>query len=131
MHDVKIPVSGKVEIIMGFDRTERVSEEIKRELVPIIRSLKDPRIPEFTSVVSVDVTRDFKYAKVYVSVMGGNKNAAVEGLNSAKGFIRREIGRQLTIRYIPEFTFVLDTSIEYGAHIAQVLADIDKKDKNN
>lgn len=131
MHDVKIPVSGKVGIIMGFDRTERVSEEIKRELVPIIRSLKDPRIPEFTSVVSVDVTRDFKYAKVYVSVMGGNKNAAVEGLNSAKGFIRREIGRQLTIRYIPEFTFVLDTSIEYGAHIAQVLADIDKKDKNN
>lgn len=115
---------------MGFDRTERVSEEIKRELVPIIRSLKDPRIPEFTSVVSVNVTKDFKYAKVYVSVMGENKEDAIKGLNSAKGFIRREIGRQLTIRYIPEFTFVLDTSIEYGAHIAQVLADIDKKDKN-
>lgn len=120
----------KGKIIMGFDRTERVSEEIKRELVPIIRSLKDPRIPEFTSVVSVNVTKDFKYAKVYVSVMGENKEDAIKGLNSAKGFIRREIGRQLTIRYIPEFTFVLDTSIEYGAHIAQVLADIDKKDKN-
>lgn len=114
---------------MGFDRTDRVSEEIKRELVPIIRSLKDPRIPEFTSVISVDVTKDFKYAKVYVSVMGGDKDDAIKGLNSAKGFVRREIGKKLMIRYTPEFTFVLDTSIEYGAHIAQVLSDIDKKNK--
>ena len=113
---------------MNFDRIDRVSEEIKRELAGIIRELKDPRIPEFVSVVSVKVTKDFKFAKAYISVMGTEeqKQDAIRGLNSAGGFIRREIGRQLQLRYTPEFSFVLDNSIEYGAHISKVLSDIEK-----
>lgn len=114
---------------MNFDRIDRVSEEVKRELAGIIRELKDPRIPEFVSVVSVKVTKDFKFAKAYISVMGTEeqKQAAIQGLNSAGGFIRREIGHQLQLRYTPEFSFVLDNSIEYGAHISKVLSDIEKK----
>ena len=114
---------------MNFDRIDRVSEEVKRELAGIIRELKDPRIPEFDSVVSVKVTKDFKFAKAYISVMGTEeqKQAAIQGLNSAGGFIRREIGHQLQLRYTPEFSFVLDNSIEYGAHISKVLSDIEKK----
>lgn len=113
---------------MNFDRIDRVSEEVKRELAGIIRELKDPRIPEFVSVVSVKVTKDFKFAKAYISVMGTEeqKQDAIRGLNSAGGFIRREIGRQLQLRYTPEFSFVLDNSIEYGAHISKVLSDIEK-----
>ena len=90
--------------------------------------MKDPRIPEFVSVVSVKVTKDFKFAKAYISVMGTEeqKQDAIRGLNSAGGFIRREIGRQLQLRYTPEFSFVLDNSIEYGAHISKVLSDIEK-----
>lgn len=114
---------------MGFDRIDRVSEAIKRELAGIIRELKDPRISEFVSIVAVKVTKDFKYAKVYVSVLGTDeqKQASIKGLSGAAGFIRREIGQRVQLRYTPEFTFVLDDSIEYGAHISKVLSDIENK----
>ena len=113
---------------MGFDRIDRVSEEVKRELAGIIRELKDPRISEMTSIVTVKVTKDFKFAKVYISVLGKDeeKTATIKGLNSAAGFVRREIGKRVQLRYTPEFTFVLDDSIEYGAHISKVLSDINK-----
>ncbi len=117
---------------MGFDRIDRVSEEVKRELAEIIRELKDPRICEFVSIISVKVTKDFKFAKVYISVIGTNeqKDDTVKGLNSAAGFIRREIGRRIQLRYTPQFTFVPDDSIEYGAHISKVLSDIEKKSED-
>ncbi len=114
---------------MGFDRIDRVSEEVKRELAGLIRELKDPRICDFVSIIAVKVTKDFKFAKVYISVLGSQeqKEGTIKGLNSAAGFIRREIGRKIQLRYTPEFSFVLDDSIEYGAHISKVLADIEKK----
>lgn len=97
-----------------------------RELAGIIRELKDSRIPLMTSVVSVNVTKDLRYAKVYISVMGDEKTKqkAMDGLNSAAGFIRREIGKRMNLRYTPEFIFEADNSIEHGAHIDKLLKDI-------
>ena len=112
---------------MAKHRNERINEEVMRATADIVRELKDPRIPVMTSIVRVEVTPDLKFAKVYVSVMG---DAAVQadclkGLKSAAGFIRREVGRRVLLRSTPEFHFVLDNSVERGAHIAQVLRQLD------
>lgn len=114
---------------MSFDRTDRVSEELKKELAALIPTLKDPRISGMCSVISATITKDFKYAKVYISVMGNDKEKTdtIKGLNSASGFVRKEIGRALRLRYTPEITFELDSSIEYGAHISKLLSDIEKR----
>ena len=108
---------------MSFKRTDRISEEIKKELSSIIRELKDPRIPMMTSVVKVNVTNDLRYAKAFISIMGTaeEKKAAIKGLQSAAGFIRREIGSRVQLRCVPEFSFEEDNSIEYGAHINEIL----------
>ena len=107
-----------------MDRTGRISEEIKREVSAIIqKELKDPRLPEMISVLSAEVTKDLRYAKVYVSVLGSeeDKKNAVLGLKSAAGFIRREIGRRLQLRYTPELLFELDNSIERGVYITKLI----------
>lgn len=107
----------------GGSRTDRISEEVKRELSAVVRELKDPRIPIMTTVVNVRVTKDLKFAKAYISVMGDEKirREALTALKSASGFIRREIGSRLNLRNTPEFTFAEDDSIEYGAHINEIL----------
>ncbi len=114
---------------MSFKRTDRISEEVKKELSNVIRELKDPRIPMMTSVVKVDVTNDLRYAKAYISIMGSDeeKKDAIKGLTAAQGFIRREIGSRIKLRCVPEFSFVIDTTIEYGAHINKLLNDISKE----
>ena len=114
---------------MSFKRTDRISEEVKKELSSVIRDLKDPRIPMMTSVVKVDVTNDLRYAKAYISIMGNDeeKKDAIKGLTAAAGFIRREIGSRIKLRCVPEFSFVIDTTIEYGAHINKLLNDISKE----
>lgn len=107
-----------------FDRTSRISEEIKRELSNIIQNeLKDPRLPKMVSVVSVDTTKDLRYAKVYISVLGSDeeKSNALKALKSAAGFIRREVGRRILIRYTPELQFELDNSIEHGVYINKLI----------
>ena len=111
---------------MAKERINKINEEIRRELSAIIRDLKDSRIPMMTSVVAVRVTNDLSYAKVYVSVMGDEEvqKKALAGLKSAAGFVRREVGRRLTLRHTPEVLFELDHSIEHGAHINQMLNDI-------
>lgn len=111
---------------MSFKRTDRISEEIKKELSSVIRNLKDPRIPMMTSVVNVNVTNDLRYAKAFISVMGSEeeKKDAIKALQAASGFVRREIGSRIKLRCVPEFTFELDTTIEYGAHINKLLHDI-------
>ena len=111
---------------MSYNRISRISEEIKKELSEIIRELKDPRIPSMTSVVMVDVTKDLRYAKSFISVLAekDKQNDAIAGLKSAAGFIRREIGKRVQLRYIPEFTFVLDDSIQHGAYISGLLHTI-------
>lgn len=110
----------------NYNRTDRISEEVKRELSAVVRELKDPRIPMMTTVVTVRVTKDLKFAKAYISVLGSEeeKNGAIAALKSASGFIRREIGHRLNLRNTPEFTFVADDSIEYGAHINEILREL-------
>jgi len=100
----------------------RISEEIKKELSTVIRELKDPRIPVMTSVLRVDVTPDLRFAKAHISVMGtdAEKAAAIEGLTKAAGFVRQQIGSRVDLRFTPEFTFVCDNSIEYGAKINEM-----------
>ena len=97
-------------------RIDKINEEVRRELATVIRELKDSRIPMMTSVVTVKVTNDLRYAKAYISVMGDE-----ETQKSAAGFVRREMGRRVDLRYTPEFIFELDHSIEHGAHIEELL----------
>lgn len=112
---------------MSFPRVYRISEEYKREISDIIRNdIKDPRIAEFTSVMSVEVTRDLKYAKVYISVLGDEKKRAetLEGLRSAAGFVRREMGKRVKLRYTPEIVFEPDNSIEHGIYISKLIDEV-------
>ena len=105
---------------MAGYRTGRVSEDIKREIVALIRELKDPRVRDkFLTVVRVEVSSDLSYAKVYVSSMSGIDDAkeAVKGLASATGLIRREVGNKLHLRKTPELKFIADDSVEHGMEI--------------
>lgn len=112
-----------------MSRIDKINEEVRRELAQVIRKLKDSRIPMMTSVVAVNVTNDLRYAKAYISVMGDKETQkkAMEGLKSAAGFIRREIGKKIDLRYTPEFIFELDDSIEHGAHIESLLRQFNSK----
>jgi len=114
-------------------RNARISEEIKRELSNIIRNdLKDPRIPILLSITDVEVTKDLKYSTVYVSILGNEeeKSNALEGLKRAAGYIRKEIGNRVQIRYTPQFTFKLDNSIEDGMIMDKLINDTIKHDKS-
>lgn len=116
---------------MAFNRVERIQEEYKREMSSAIRMVKDPRMSKMVTVVSATVTKDLKYAKVYVSVMGSEeeKKDTMEALKSATGYIKREIASNLNLRCVPHPTFVLDTSIDYGMHINELLHKINKEDE--
>lgn len=118
---------------MAKNRINKINEEVRRELATVLRELKDSRIPLLTSVVAVNVTNDLSYAKCYISVMGDEetKKKAIEGLKSASGYIRREMGRRVDLRITPEFLFELDDSIEHGAHINKMLNDIMKGQHND
>ena len=118
---------------MSYQRIDRISEEVRREVDRIIREdLNDPRIAGTFSVTHADVTRDLRYAKIYVSVLEDDKREGMlAALKKAAGFIRRELGRNIIIRYSPELTFVSDENIAYGVHIAKVLADAQKTENHH
>ncbi len=113
---------------MPGNKIARVTEDIRRELSAILREVKDPRVKDcLLSIVRVEVTSDLSYCTVYVSTMEGldrTKNA-VEGLKSASGYIRRELGHRLKLRHVPELIFKPTDSIEYGASISRLLHDLD------
>ena len=111
---------------MAGYKTDRVSEDIKREIAAMVRELKDPRIKGMLTIVNVEVSSDASFAKVYVSAMEGIETAkiAVKGLTSATGYIRREIGKRLHLRKTPELKFIADDSIERGMQITRMLNDI-------
>ena len=114
------------------DRMNRISEEMKKEISSIIQNeLKDPRLPSLVSVMSVNVTKDLKIAKVFVSVFGNEeeKKNAISALESAAGFIRRELGHRILIRNTPQLKFMLDTSIEQGAYMLKLINEVTKSDK--
>ena len=117
---------------MGYYRTDRVSEEMKKEIADIIfNHLKDPRLG-FITIVAVDVTRDYRYAKVYVSILEDEAKTkdTLVALNSAKGFIRKEVGKKIRLRYTPELIFELDDSIKHGAKISKILYEIERMNKD-
>lgn len=111
-------------------KNNRINGQVQRELSRIIsREIKDPRINPLTSVVDVTVTPDLKYCKAYISVLGDRESvdATLEGLNSAMGFIRRELAHSVNLRNTPEITFVMDQSIEYGVNMSKKIDEINKE----
>ena len=111
---------------MSQQRIGRINEEIQKELSSLIRTLKDPRVQNaMISITTVDTTGDLRYAKVYVSVLQKERAREVlKGLKSAGGFLRREIGQKLQLRYTPELVFVEDDSITKGAKMYALLSSL-------
>lgn len=111
---------------MAKYRQGRINEEIQREMTSILRRVKDPRVSDaFISVTAADCTADLKYAKIYYSALSGDPKEIAKGLKAATGFIRRELARSLNLRITPELSFLPDSSIAYGAHIASILEGLD------
>ena len=107
---------------------------MQKEIADLIRNtIKDPRLPGLVSVTAVRVTKDLRYAKVYVSVFGNDqeKKDALQALKHAAGFVRHEIGQRIQLRYTPEIQFVLDDSIEHGMHISSLIDKTMHPEKNN
>ena len=113
----------------AFDRIDRISEEVRRELDKIIRDgLNDPRIGGTWSILRADVTRDLRYCKVRISILEEERRKEMmEALKKASGFIRRELGKAVDLRYVPELIFELDTNIEYAAKIDRILKETEGK----
>lgn len=111
-------------------KNTRINMEVQRELSEIIRTeIKDPRVAgAMISIVSVEVTPDLKYCKAYISVLGSAEaaEAAMAGLKSAVGYIRRELAHRVNLRNTPEITFVLDQSIEYGVNMSRLIDEVTK-----
>ena len=111
---------------MASNRIGRINEEIQRELAELIRSLKDPRVQTMISITRVDTTPDLRYSKIYISVLDEEKQKdALRGLKSAGGWLRRELGSSLQLRYTPELVFELDDSLKYGAHMFDLLSKLE------
>ena len=106
-----------------MERTDRIEEEIKKVVGKLIdNGIKDPRVNGLISVTKVDVSKDMKYCKIYVSMLGTKDvNEAMEGLDSAKGVVRKEIGNKIKTFNTPEVKFVYDDSMAYGQHIDEII----------
>lgn len=120
--------------MMSENRVRRVAEQIKKDVSQIIGAqIKDPRIAGITSVTEVQLTRDLRYASVYVSIYGNDveKEETLQTLMRASGFIRSEVGRRIRLRYTPEINFFLDNSIEYGTRIDSVIKSLKKEESND
>ena len=114
---------------MASNRIHRINDEIQRELAAQLRNLKDPRVSGMVSITRVDTTNDLRYARVYVSALDkAREKDVLKGLKSASGFLRRELGHALQLRYTPELQFIGDGSIEHGAHILELLRQEEEKD---
>ncbi|MGI6552145.1 MAG: 30S ribosome-binding factor RbfA [Clostridia bacterium] len=112
-------------------RSLKIAEEMKREIASIIRDeVKDPRVG-FVTVTGVEVSGDLRHAKVFVSVYGDDEKTklALEGLEKAKGFIRKEIGERIKLRFVPEISFRFDESIRHGAKITELLGRIQGQER--
>ena len=114
---------------MASNRIGRINEEIQKELASLIRNLKDPRVQDtMISITHVETTPDLRWAKVYVSFLQEERAAdALKGLKSAGGYLRRELGRALNLRYTPELMWALDDSITYGAKMMKLINSLEVK----
>ncbi len=112
---------------MANNRIGRINEEIQRELSSLMRSLKDPRLQSgLLTITHVDTTPDLRFSKIFVSALNKEQEKEMlKGLKSAAGYLRRELGAALKLRYTPELQFVADDSIRQGAHILEMLRNPD------
>ena len=112
---------------MASNRIGRINEEIQKELANLIRNLKDPRVADtMISVTRVETTPDLRYAKVFASFLQEDKASdAMKGLKSASGYLRRELGAKLNLRYTPELQWELDDSITYGAKMLKLINSLE------
>ncbi len=118
---------------MASNRIGRINDEIRRELSELLRTVKDPRVSEsMLTITHVDTTTDLRYARVYITAMErtGEKEL-MRGLKSASGYLRRELGQRLNLRYTPELQFMADDSIAHGAHILDVLSHVKPPNPEN
>ena len=118
---------------MSYQRIDRISEQVRREVDQIIRDrLSDPRIRGTFSVTRAEVTRDLRYAKIYVSILEeADRAPMMAALKKAAGFVRHELGQSMIIRYAPEILFEEDHNIEYGIHIASVLKQVRSEEETD
>ena len=123
----------KGENMAAYDRIDRISEEVHKAIDRIIRDeVNDPRVGGTWSIVRCEVTRDLRYAKVRVSILEAERRKdMMAALNRAAGFIRRELGHEVDLRYVPEIQFELDTNIEYAAKINQILGERRRDESDN
>ena len=114
---------------MSSNKIARINDDIQRVVSAKLRDIKDPRVQQgMISVTRVETTGDLRYSKIWLSVMGmQNEKEFRRGIKSASGWLRRELGSVLNLRYTPELVFELDHSIEYGAHINEVINSLDIK----
>lgn len=113
-------------------KNTRINGEVQKTLAEIIRSdIKDPRISPWTSVVAVEVAPDLKSCKAWISVLGGEEacEKTLEGLNSAMGYIRRQLAKTINLRNTPEITFVMDQSIAYGVNMSHRIDEVIAEDR--
>ena len=114
---------------MASNRIGRINEEIQKELASLLRNLKDPRVQDtMISITHVQTTPDLRYAKIFVSFLQEDKaKDALKGLKSASGYLRRELGRALQLRYTPELVWEQDDSITYGAKMLELINSLEVK----
>ena len=121
-------------MLMSINRMQKINEELKKEISTIISlKIQNPSLKKgLVSVTSVNTTPDFKYARVYVSMINvGNKKEALKTLKKASGFVRSEVAKKVNLKYTPEIIFEFDESIEYGDRIDNILKNITKDLKKN
>lgn len=110
-------------------KNNRINSEVMKALSSIIRTVKDPRVDPFTSIVDVSVAPDLKTCKVFVSVLSDDGEETLKGLESAEGYIRHELAREVNLRNTPELKFVLDNSISYGVDMSKKIEEVIAADK--
>ena len=113
---------------MAKYRRNRINDAVKQEMAQILRDVKDPRIAGcLVSITAAEVSPDLKFAKIFFSVLGEDKNEVLKALKNASGFFRSELARRINLRITPQLTFEYDGSMEYGANISSILKDLDIK----
>ena len=114
------------------NRTLRIAEEIRKIVsTMLINGIKDPRINSLVSVTDVEVTSDLSYAYIYVSILGGDEESTLEGLKSACGYIRREVGKNIKIRHTPEIIFKIDDSLLKGMYMDELIKKVNNGYKDS
>ena len=131
LHFKKTDIRG--DIMPAYDRIDRISEEIRRNVDKIIREdVRDPRIDGTWSLVRAEATRDLRYCKIRVSILESDRRAPMmDALKKASGFIRRELAARVNLRNTPELRYVLDKSMEYGVRMDRLIDEVISRDRAN